>query len=318
MDDPRPAGRSSEASVVPASTTACSGPRAAPAPSRDEQHQRHPQQVGPVEVGQVDEALLPLGPRRVLGDRGAWYQQAVVAHPEHLVGRRAAGRPRPRSAAAAASRARRRASSPTPARRSAPARAGPGRSAPRRTPTTPSKTRLVAFAADAGVARPRGLTRGAPATSTPSSTTAGRDRPAPNRFRARRWRSRGQAGCAMYTSAPAGSSSARRPRRPGAYSRPVPSIANTTPTTLSVRASASATYSSCTETADPAAQRDEVGPHRGRVGLDPLALVEHGPVARQQVSHGAQHDQAVVGDPAALPGAPAEQPGDDHARSPRG
>ena len=59
----------------------------------------------------------------------------------------------------------------------------------------------------------------------------------------------------------------------------------------------------------------QIRPHHRGVGLDPLALVEHRAVARQQVSHSTQHDQPVVGDPAPLPGTPAEQHRDHgHAR----
>jgi hypothetical protein len=69
-------------------------------------------------------------------------------------------------------------------------------------------------------------------------------------------------------------------------------------------------------TGEPAAERDEIRPHRGGVGFHPFTLVEHGTVARQQVSHGAQHDQAVVGNPTALPAAPPEKRGDDQHAHP--
>ncbi len=67
--------------------------------------------------------------------------------------------------------------------------------------------------------------------------------------------------------------------------------------------------------ADQAAEIVQIGPQSGRVRLDALTLVEDGAVARQQVSHGAQYDQAVVGDPAPLPRPAAEQRGgDEHAQ----
>ncbi len=50
-------------------------------------------------------------------------------------------------------------------------------------------------------------------------------------------------GSAMYTSAPAGTMMALRPRKLGAYNRAAPSIRNATPATESANASASATYS---------------------------------------------------------------------------
>ena len=53
----------------------------------------------------------------------------------------------------------------------------------------------------------------------------------------------------------------------------------------------------------------QVGPRGGRVGLDPLAGIEHRPVARQQISYRAQHDQTVVRDPASLPRTPRPQRG---------
>ena len=65
--------------------------------------------------------------------------------------------------------------------------------------------------------------------------------------------------------------------------------------------------------ADDAAHVHQVGPQRRGVGLHALARVEHRAVAGQQVSHRAQHDQPVVGDPAPLPRTPAEQrSGDQH------
>ena len=60
-------------------------------------------------------------------------------------------------------------------------------------------------------------------------------------------------------------------------------------------------------TGHPAAQPHQVRPHGGGVGLHPLAGVEHRTVAGQHVPRGAQDDQTVVGDPAALPGAHTEQ-----------
>ena len=57
---------------------------------------------------------------------------------------------------------------------------------------------------------------------------------------------------------------------------------------------------------DPAPEPDQVRPHRRRVGLDTLPLVEDGSVAGQQVPDGAQDDETVVGDPPALPCAVTE------------
>ena len=178
--------------------------------------------------------------------------------------------------------------------------------------------------ADRRTGRPRSLLRSlprdrraTPATSRPSSTTAGRDRPAPNRFRVPTWRSRGRAAPQCRPAPPRAAAGPGGPAGSGAYSRPAPSIRRTTPATLSTRASTSATYSSRTGPPMTAAEIVQIGPQRRRVRLDPLALVEHRTVAGQQVSYRAQHDEPVVGDPATLPRSPAEQGGGHHHASQR-
>ena len=69
---------------------------------------------------------------------------------------------------------------------------------------------------------------------------------------------------------------------------------------------------------DHAAQVDQVGPRGGGVGLHPLTDVEHRAVTGQQVADGAQDDQAVVGDPAALPDTPGPQGADHDDTGPEG
>ena len=106
---PGPAGRSS-APRGAAGTTAGAGCRHQQQAQRHQQHHRHPQRVGRVEVRQIDHALRPLVAGGVLGQGGAGHQQAVVAHPEDLVGDRQTARRPPRSAPDAARYAPRSAS----------------------------------------------------------------------------------------------------------------------------------------------------------------------------------------------------------------
>ena len=55
---------------------------------------------------------------------------------------------------------------------------------------------------------------------------------------------------------------------------------------------------------NPAHEEDEVLPQRGGIGLYTLAHIEHGPVSGFEVTHGAQDNEAVIGNPTACEAAP--------------